>query len=199
MSMNRARQASMADSAADAVRSRPVAVAATAIAVVGAVTIAGAWFFQFGLGLAPCPLCLEQRYAYYFAIPLAAMVLLGDQAGASRKVLLAALIAIALGMLWNAGLGIYHSGVEWKWWEGPQTCAGPLDDLGTAGGLLEKLQTVNVVRCDEAPWRFLGLSLAGYNALISLALAAVAGWGAAMEWRMRAHWPHRDPRPHRRG
>jgi disulfide bond formation protein DsbB len=191
MSINRAHNASMADMAAHAVRSRPVAAAATVIAIAGAVTIAGAWFFQFGLGLRPCPLCLEQRYAYYFAIPLAAMVLLGDHAGASRKVLLAALAAIALLMLWNAGLGVYHSGVEWKWWEGPQTCGGALDDLGTAGGLLQKLQTVNVVRCDEAPWRFLGLSLAGYNALISLALAAVAGWGAAMEWRMRAHWPHR--------
>jgi disulfide bond formation protein DsbB len=191
MSMNRARNASMADIAADVVRSRPVAAAAAAIVVVGAATIAGAWFFQFGLGLRPCPLCLEQRYAYYFAIPLAAMVLLGDQAGASRKVLLAALAAIALLMLWNAGLGVYHSGVEWKWWEGPQTCGGALGDLGTAGGLLEKLQTVDVVRCDEAPWRFLGLSLAGYNAFISLALAAIAGWGAAMEWRMRAHWPQR--------
>src|SRR5205809_8046420 len=95
------------------IRSRPVASAAIAIGVVGAVTILGAWFFQYGLGLAPCPLCLEQRYAYYFAVPLAAMVALGDQAGASRKVLIGALIAIAAGMLWNAGLGIYHSGIGW--------------------------------------------------------------------------------------
>jgi disulfide bond formation protein DsbB len=165
------------------IRSRPLASAAIAIAVVGAVTILGAWFFQYGLGLKPCPLCLEQRYAYYFAIPLAVMVVLGDHAGASRKVLLAALIAIALGMLWNAGLGVYHSGVEWRWWQGPQECSGALDDLGSAGGLLNKLQSITVVRCDEAAWRFLGLSLAGYNALISLALAAVAAWGAAMEWR----------------
>jgi disulfide bond formation protein DsbB len=191
MSMNRARNASMTDIALVTVRSRPVAAAAAVIAVVGAVTIAGAWFFQYGLGLRPCPLCLEQRYAYYFAIPLAVMVVLGDQAGASRKVLLAALAAIALGMLWNAALGVYHSGVEWKWWQGPQACAGALDDLGTAGGLLQKLETINVVRCDEAPWRFLGLSLAGYNALISLAMAAVAGWAVTMEWRMRAHWPER--------
>ena len=89
------------------IRARPVASAAIAIAVVGAVTILGAWYFQYGLGLKPCPLCLEQRYAYYFAIPLAVMVALGDQVGASRKVLIAALVAIALGMLWNAGLGVY--------------------------------------------------------------------------------------------
>jgi disulfide bond formation protein DsbB len=177
----------MSEMTVSMIRSRPVAAAAIAIAAVGAVTILGAWFFQYGLSLKPCPLCLEQRYAYYFAIPLAVMVVLGDRFGASRKVLTAALVAIALGMLWNAGLGVYHSGVEWRWWAGPQECSGALEDLG-AGGLLNKLQSITVVRCDEAAWRFLGLSLAGYNALISLALAAVAAWGAAMEWRARATW-----------
>jgi disulfide bond formation protein DsbB len=179
----------MSDMTTDMIRTRPVTAAAVAIALVGAVTILGAWFFQYGLGLKPCPLCLEQRYAYYFAIPLAVLVVLGDHFGASRKVLLAALIAIALGMLWNATLGVYHSGIEWKWWPGPQECAGALDDLGSAGGLLNTLQSISVVRCDEAAWRFLGLSLAGYNALISLALAAVAAWGAAMEWRGQAGVP----------
>ena len=153
------------------IRARPVAAAAIAIAVAGAATVLGAWLFQYGLGLKPCPLCLEQRYAYYFAVPLAVMVLL------------AALIAITLGMLYNAGLGVYHSGIEWKWWAGPQECSGSLDDLAAPGGLLERLQSISVVRCDEAAWRFLGLSLAGYNALISLALAAIAGWAAAREWQ----------------
>jgi disulfide bond formation protein DsbB len=175
----------MTDLTLSTIRSRPVAAAAAAIAVVGAVTILGAWFFQYGLGLKPCPLCLEQRYAYYFAIPLAVMVILGDRVGAKRTVLTAALVAIALGMLWNAGLGVYHAGVEWKWWEGPQECSGALDNLGSAGGLLRQLQSITVVRCDEAAWRFLGLSLAGYNVLISLVLAAIAAWGAAMEWRGR--------------
>jgi disulfide bond formation protein DsbB len=98
-------------------------------------------------------------------------------------VLFAALVAIALGMLWNAGLGVYHSGIEWKWWAGPQECTGTLGDLGSAGGLRNKLESFNVVRCDDAAWRFLGLSLAGYNALISLALAFIAACAAAMEWR----------------
>ena len=97
--------------------------------------------------------------------------------GSSRKVLLLALAAIAVAMLWNAGLGAYHSGVEWKWWEGPQDCSGPVSNFGPAGGLLDQIQTIRVVRCDEAAWRFLGLSLAGYNALISLALAAIAALG----------------------
>jgi len=170
----------------DMIRARPVTTAALAIALVGAATILGAWFFQYGLGLKPCPLCLEQRYAYYFAIPLAVMVALGDQVGASRKVLMAALAVITLGMLWNAGLGVYHSGVEWKWWAGPQECSGALEGLGSAGGLANRLESFNVVRCDDAAWRFLGLSLAGYNALISVALAAIAAWAAATEWRARA-------------
>jgi disulfide bond formation protein DsbB len=159
-------------------RTRPIAAAAIAIAIGGAATILGAWFFQYGLGLKPCPLCLEQRYPYYFAIPLAAMVMLGESVGSSRKVLLGALVVIAAGMLWNAGLGAYHAGVEWKLWAGPQDCSGPLEGLGSATDLMERIQLSNVVRCDEAAWRFLGLSLAGYNVLVSLALAAVAAWGA---------------------
>ena len=81
------------------------------------------------LGYPPCPLCLEQRIAYYVAIPLAAMILLGLSVGSSRKVLMLALLAIAAAMLWNAGLGVYHSGVEWHWWPGPQDCSGPLTEL----------------------------------------------------------------------
>src|SRR4030088_1443774 len=127
----------MSTMTSDMIRARPVTTAGLAIALAGAATTLGAGFFQCGLGLKPCPLCLEQRYAYYFAIPLAVMVALGDQAGAKRKVLIAALAAIARGMLWNAGLGVYHSGIEWKLWAGPQECSGALDDLGSAGGLID--------------------------------------------------------------
>ena len=135
------------------------------------------------LGLPPCPLCLEQRYAYYVAIPLAAMVLLGLSVGSSRKVLMLALLAIAAAMLWNAGLGVYHSGVEWHWWPGPQDCSGAAPNFSAGGSLLDQINRTRVVRCDEAAWRFLGLSLAGYNVLISLTLAVVAAWGAWSVWR----------------
>jgi len=165
-------------------RNEPVKLAALAVAALGFATIAGAWFFQLVIGLPPCPLCLEQRYAYYFAIPLALLVLVGLSHGASRKTLVAALAVIALMMLWNAGLGAYHAGVEWKFWQGPQDCSGGgLSDLGTAGGLLEQLKSIRVVRCDEIPWSFLGISLAGYNALISLLLSLIAAWGAWQAWR----------------
>ena len=81
------------------------------------------------------------------------------------------------------GSATYHAGVEWKWWAGPTECSGALDNLGSAGDLLKQLESISVVRCDEAAWRFLGLSLAGYNVLISLALAAIAGWGFVMGLR----------------
>jgi disulfide bond formation protein DsbB len=158
-----------------AAAARPIATAAIAIAVIGSATILGAWFFQFVLGYKPCPLCLEQRYVYYFGIPLAVLVLLGEGVGSSRKVLVFALFMIAAGMLWNTGLSTYHAGIEWKWWPGPTDCSGTLEHITAPGSILD---TIKPVRCDEAAWRFLGLSLAGYDALISLALAAVAAWGA---------------------
>ncbi|MGE3898976.1 MAG: disulfide bond formation protein B, partial [Variibacter sp.] len=75
-------------------------------------------------------------------------------------------------------LATYHAGVEWHWWPGPQDCSGAGFSAG-GGNLLQQMQSARVVRCDAAAWTFLGLSLAGYNALISLALAAVAAWGIA--------------------
>jgi disulfide bond formation protein DsbB len=168
---------------AGAVAARPITAAAIAVAIGGAATILGAWFFQYVLGYMPCPLCLEQRYAYYFGIPLAVLVVLGESVGASRKVLLLALFAIMAGMIWNTGLSAFHAGVEWKWWPGPRDCSGPLDSLGSSGGLLRDLQSIHVARCDDAAWRFLGISLAGYDVLISATLAAIAGWGVLAGWK----------------
>jgi disulfide bond formation protein DsbB len=148
-----------------------------AIMAIAAATLMGAWFFQLVLEILPCPLCLEQRYAYYFAVPLAALVALAAGRGAPRAVLLAGLALLALAALANAGLGTYHAGVEWGLWQGPTDCTGPIGNFGSAGNLLQRLDTVKVVRCDEVQWRFLGLSLAGYNVLISLSMAASAAWG----------------------
>ncbi len=157
----------------------PALTAALAITAIAAATLAGAWFFQLVLDILPCPLCLEQRYAYYLAIPLGALVALAAAKDASRTVLLAGLAVLALAALGNAGFGAYHAGVEWGLWQGPTECTGPVVNFGSASNLLERLNTVKVVRCDEVQWRFLGLSLAGYNALISLLMAAIAAWGIA--------------------
>jgi disulfide bond formation protein DsbB len=155
----------------------PVAVSALVIAVGGLATILGAWYFQLVLGLQPCPLCLQQRWPYYAGIPLALLIAAAAWRGMSRRMLAAGLAVLVLLLLVSAGLGIYHSGVEWKWWAGPSDCAGAGFNGGSAGNLLQQMQTARVVRCDEAAWRFLGLSLAGWNVLIALALAAIGAAG----------------------
>jgi len=155
---------------------------AAAIALIGAAGICGFFFFQYVVGLQPCPLCLEQRNAFYISVPLAALLWLGSEYGAARKVLLAGFAVIALAMLWNTGLAVYHAGVEWKFWAGPSDCSGPLNSLGGAGGLMNQLQRVSVVRCDEAAWRFLGLSLAGWNVPLSFLLAVLAACGLRSLW-----------------
>ena len=157
----------------------PALTSSLAILVIAAATIAGAWFFQLVLEILPCPMCLEQRYAYYFAIPLAALVALAAAKGAPRGVVLAGLAILALVALGNAVFGAYHAGVEWGFWQGPTDCTGSGFDPGKAGSLLDNLDKVKVIRCDEVQFRFLGISLAGYNALISLLMAAIAGWGMA--------------------
>jgi disulfide bond formation protein DsbB len=155
----------------------PALMAALAVTALAAGTLAGAWYFQLVLDIRPCPLCLEQRYAYYLAIPLGALTALAAGRHAPRAVLLAGLAILALAALANAWLGAYHAGVEWGFWQGPTDCTGPVGNLGSAGDLLKRLDTVKVIRCDEVQWRFLGLSLAGYNVLISLLMAAIAAWG----------------------
>src|ERR1700681_1858182 len=155
----------------------PALTAVLAITAIAAATLAGAWFFQLVLDIRPCPLCLEQRYAYYLAVPLGALVAFAAWKGAPRPLLLAGLILLALAAFGNAWLGGYHAGVEWGLWQGPTDCTGPVGNLGSAGNLLERLDTVKVIRCDEVQWRFVGLSLAGYNVLISLLMAAIAAWG----------------------
>jgi disulfide bond formation protein DsbB len=161
----------------DRFAAEPAATAAGAAFVVSLATLAGGWFFEYVLKLAPCPLCLMQRIPYHVIIPLSLLLTIAALARAPRKLLIVGFAAIAIAACCNVVLGIYHAGVEWHWWAGPPDCSGPLTDLRTGGSLLDQLHGVQVVRCDEAAWRFLGISLAGYNVLISLALAFIASFG----------------------
>jgi disulfide bond formation protein DsbB len=161
----------------DRLRAEPAGAMALAIFVLAAAAILGAWYFEYVVGLRPCPLCLEQRIAYHVIIPLSLLTAIAAFVRAPQRLLAVGFLAIIAAALCNAVLGTYHAGVEWHWWEGPTDCSGPLTDLSAGGSLLEQLHSVNVVRCDEAAWRFLGISLAGYNVLISLVLAALAGCG----------------------
>ena len=134
--------------------------------------------FEYIGGYSPCPLCLQQRYAYYAGIPATFVALVLISSGRPR--LGGGVLAlVALAFLANAGLGIYHAGAEWKFWPGPETCSGSLGRLGTgSGGLLKDLGNVRVARCDEAAWRLFGLSFAGWNVAISLLLFLTGVRGA---------------------
>ena len=155
----------------------PAAAAAVAIFVLSAATIAGAWFFEFVIELPPCPLCLEERIPYHVIIPLSLLMAIAAFVHAPQKLLTVGFLVIIAAVLCGAALGTYHAGVEWHLWAGPADCSGPISDIKAGGALLNQLQSIHVVRCDEAAWRFLGISLAGYNVLISLLLAAIALYG----------------------
>src|SRR6195256_2969803 len=157
-----------------AIRANGAAAAAFIVAGVGTATILGAYYFQYVLGLAPCPLCLEERIPYYVSIPLALVVGIAARLGAPGNLVRAGLAVLMVAMLIVAGMSIYHAGVEWKFWPGPTDCSGPVTGFGNAGSLLENMERTVVVRCDEAAWRLFGISLAGYDVFISLGLAAVA-------------------------
>lgn len=153
------------------------AAAALIVAVVAVATVGAALVMQHGFGYVPCMLCLWERWPYYLGAPLAlAAALLASRgpSGAAR----ALLGLVALLFVGGAVLGAYHAGVEWKFWPGPASCAGANAAPTSAGGLLDQMRTTRIVPCDDAAFRVLGISLAGYNALISLALAGIAAIGA---------------------
>ena len=148
------------------------------IAAVAAAVLAGAWIFQ-AFGYQPCELCLTQRYAYYGGVPLAAAVAYAA-GGRARSVAFAGFVGLALIFAANCVLGIYHSGVEWRWWAGPTGCTGIIAGAPNVADFVKELQHAKVVACDEVQLRILGLSLAGWNALISAGLALVAVRGATL-------------------
>jgi disulfide bond formation protein DsbB len=148
---------------------------ALAVALGAAATVGGALIFEHAFGYVPCKLCLIQRNPYYVAIPLGlAAALLPPRYTRAGLWLLTLIFVI------SAGLGAYHSGVEWGFFAGPSDCGGGSGaGAGNVGDFLNQLQSTRVVSCTEAAWRFLGLSLAGWNVLISLALSAFAAMAAA--------------------
>jgi disulfide bond formation protein DsbB len=142
--------------------------------LLGLATILGAWGFQLIGGFVPCKLCLEQRIPYYVGLPLALLALVAALAGA-RPWLSRGLLALAgLTFLIGLGLAVYHAGAEWTWWPGPADCGGGTSTVTSGGDLLGRLDNMRVVSCTEASWRFLGLSFAGWNAVVSLILVIAA-------------------------
>lgn len=144
--------------------------------IASAAILAAAYAFEHVGNLPPCELCWWQRYVYMAAIPLAVLALAFDR---SHERGWSALLLLLLGLVFLGGLGIagYHVGVEQKWWQGPGACTATALD-GTLDDIFRSLLNAPVVRCDEAAWRLFGISMAGYNAALSAALAVLAFRGA---------------------
>lgn len=140
------------------------------IATVGsAALLLGALGFQYIGGLPPCKLCYWQRYPHMVAVVIGVVALF------LRSRLLPVFGALAA--LASANVGIYHTGVERGWWEGPTTCtSGPINGLST-DALLDQIMAAPMVRCDDVAWQMLGLSMASWNTVASLVLALI--WIAA--------------------
>jgi disulfide bond formation protein DsbB len=149
--------------------------AALAITLIAFATIAGAWIFE-AFGYLPCELCLKQRWAYYTGVPLAAVAAL--VAVRNEKLARPLLWLLALLFVGSMIFGFYHSGVEWGFWPGPTACTGSATSAGSMDDFMKQLQTTQVVQCDKVAIRILGLSLAGWNAVISAAMSALAAMGA---------------------
>jgi disulfide bond formation protein DsbB len=144
----------------------PLAAAAAA-----AVMLAAAHAFeQFG-GLAPCALCLRQREVYWIALAVGLAGALAMRLWRSDEARAAACSVLFPVFLYGAGLAAFHAGVEWRLWPGPTTCAGGGSGID-AGAMADLLAggSIRAPSCDKAAWVFLGLSMAGWNALMSLAL-----------------------------
>jgi disulfide bond formation protein DsbB len=148
---------------------RPDAVSAAAIArlvalLLPAALLGGALVSQYVGRLHPCEMCYWQRWPHGAAIVLAALAFL-FRAGTRQATILTLMAALAIAV--SGGIGVFHAGVEYGWWEGLTTCT-------ASGGLsLDELMNVPLVRCDEVQWTLAGISMAGFNALFSLGGAAL--------------------------
>jgi disulfide bond formation protein DsbB len=129
---------------------------------VPALLLAGAFVSEHLFGLYPCEMCWWQRWPHFAAITLA----LASTVAAPRRLWIA---LAALAVLTSGLIGAYHAGVEYGWWEGLTACA---NTAGSEGGdPLQAILDAPLVRCDQAPWSLAGISLAGWNFLISTASA----------------------------
>ena len=125
----------------------------------------GAFAFQYIGGLAPCKLCIWQRW------PHAVAILVGALAFTLGNRLLGYLGAAAV--LFGSGVALYHVGIEQKWWQGPTTCTSSGTEGLTPEQLLEQIMAAPLVRCDDIAWEMFHISMAGWNGLISLGLVVI--------------------------
>jgi len=152
--------------------------------VLGLAAILGALAFQYIGGLYPCELCLTQRWPYYIGLPiLAVLLLVWNRLPLPVRVAGQAIVAALFA--WGAGVGVYHAGVEWGFWPGPQSCTG-VGDEAVSLDMLADMSDVRIVPCDAIQWEMFGISLAGFNALISAAIVVLLVAGIVRQVRRRA-------------
>jgi len=153
--------------------------------VVSGSMLAAAHAFERFLLLAPCPLCYTQRQIYWVAAAVALVAVSLKWRGASSKLLLTLNLILGAVFLVGAGVAGYHTLVEWGILPAPATCAaGAANSAKISGDLLEQLsRPIAVPSCAEAKWWFLGLSMAGWNTLVSLGLAALSFYSARRKVR----------------
>ncbi len=157
-------------------------------ALAAAAMLATAHAFERYGGLAPCALCLRQREVYWGVLALAGAALAARLMTRSTPVARAFDVLLGLAFLTGCVVAVYHAGAEWKFWPGPQTCSATPGAVIAAGqDLLAALaRPTVVVPCDEAAWRMLGLSMAGWNALVSAGLAIMSFMAASASARREA-------------
>ena len=136
-------------------------------ALVSAALLTTAFLFEHVGGMAPCRLCIWQRWAHLGIIAAATAGLLALPPRTGLLLTFAAAMA-------SFGIAFYHAGVEWHLWEGPAGCTASLASGASAADLVDQLLATPVVRCDDVPWSLFGLSMAGWNAVFSLDISAVA-------------------------
>ncbi len=143
-----------------------------------AALLAGAFAFQYIGGLAPCHLCLVQRWPHAAAVLIGLIVLALPRGPMARVLMLGGAVAAAT----TAGYAVYHTGVERAWWAGPDTCTSGSIEGVSAGDLLNQIMAAPLIRCDEVAWSMGGLSMASWNAVLSalLALIWLAAWRSAV-------------------
>ena len=148
-----------------------------AAALGSAALMLGALAFQHIGGMAPCKLCIWQRYPHVVAIVLGALALSFENTWLRTGIILAGALSAAT----TAVIGVYHAGVEQDIFEGPTSCTSSAIDNMSADDLLAQIMAAPLVRCDDIPWQLAGISMAGWNGIVSIVLCGL--WLMALKRR----------------
>jgi disulfide bond formation protein DsbB len=147
--------------------------------------LGGAYYFQYVVGLAPCDMCLWQRYPHMLAILFGLLTL---PLLVEPRVALVFGLAAVVALFVTSAIGVYHTGVELHWWQGPQSCTGRVPAGLSVEELRKYLSNARMVRCDEPAWKLWNISMAGWNALLSGGLAIILSIAVLNHIKPKTTW-----------